>query len=66
MPWVCPACAIGELHVFDVPVQVRIAPDGEICDVVGDVELRSNDRTECLGCGWRGTAGECTVEQEMV
>jgi hypothetical protein len=65
MPWACPLCKTGELHVFDVPVQIRIASDGEIDDVVGGLKLRSSDTAECLGCGWRGTAGDCSVNERQ-
>jgi hypothetical protein len=61
MAWICPNCKRGELHIFDVSAEVRIAPDGEIDDVVGDLEWLGSNPAECLGCGWQGTAGECDV-----
>jgi hypothetical protein len=62
MPSICPNCKTGELHIFDVPAEVRIASDGEVDDVVGDLEWPSSNRAECLRCGWKGTAGECAVD----
>jgi len=62
MPWTCPLCKTGELHVFGVAVQVWIAADGEVDDVVGDLEPVGSNRAECVGCGWKGTAGECVVD----
>jgi len=47
--------------MFGVAVQVRIATDGEVEDVVGNVEPAASNRAECVGCGWKGTAGDCVV-----
>ncbi|HWW14309.1 MAG TPA: hypothetical protein VN310_06585 [Candidatus Dormibacteraeota bacterium] len=61
MPWICPNCITGELHVFNVRAEVRIASDGEVDDVVGDLEWFADNPVECLGCRWKGVAGECAA-----
>jgi hypothetical protein len=62
MAWTCPNCQgnNGTLNVHGVVISVAVCDDG--AEVDGDLEWSDDNKASC-SCGWRGTAGDCVVEE---